>query len=106
MTQVTMPNFIIIGAAKAGATSLYRYPSQHPQIYMSPVKETNFFSLEGHRLDFSGPGDREHICSFTRTEFKEYQAVASERAVGDTPRSVRTCSSARTAPGPITSGGR
>jgi len=84
---MTLPNFIILGAAKAGTTSLYRYLCQHPQIYMSPVKETNFFSLEGHRLDFSGPGDREHIGSFAITEFEAYQAlfqaVASERAIGE-----------------------
>lgn len=40
---MTMPNFLIIGAAKAGTTALYRYLKQHPQIYMSPLKETQFF---------------------------------------------------------------
>jgi len=39
-----MPNFLIIGAAKSGTTSLYEYLKQHPQIWMSPVKETNFFA--------------------------------------------------------------
>lgn len=38
------PNFFIVGAAKAGTTSLYTYLRQHPQIYMSPVKEPHFFS--------------------------------------------------------------
>lgn len=40
---MTMPNFLIIGAAKAGTTALYRYLKEHPQIYMSPLKETQFF---------------------------------------------------------------
>ncbi len=35
-----------MGAPKAGTTSLYRYLRQHPQIYMSPVKEPNYFSAE------------------------------------------------------------
>lgn len=39
-----LPNFIVIGAAKAGTTSLYHYLSCHPEVHMSPVKETNFFS--------------------------------------------------------------
>lgn len=43
---MTMPNFFIIGAQKAGTTSLYHYLSQHPQIYMSPVKEPHFFDYE------------------------------------------------------------
>jgi len=41
---MTMPNFLIIGAMKSGTTALYYYLEQHPEIYMSPVKEPNFFS--------------------------------------------------------------
>ncbi len=39
-----IPNLFIVGAQKAGTTSLYKYLSQHPDVYMSPVKEPNFFS--------------------------------------------------------------
>jgi hypothetical protein len=42
---MTMPNFLIIGAARSGTTALYRYLKQHPQIYMSAVKEPNFFAV-------------------------------------------------------------
>jgi len=38
------PNFLIIGANKAGTTSIYSYCSQHPQIFMSKIKEPMFFS--------------------------------------------------------------
>ncbi len=38
------PNFLIIGAARSGTTSLYLYLEQHPDIYFSDVKELNFFS--------------------------------------------------------------
>jgi hypothetical protein len=41
---MTLPNFIVIGAAKAGTTALYWYLSEHPGVFMSPVKETNFFA--------------------------------------------------------------
>ncbi len=41
-----MPNFFIAGVPKAGTTSLYYYLDQHPQIYMSPIKEPAYFSLE------------------------------------------------------------
>jgi len=50
---MVMPNFLIIGAAKSGTTSLYEYLKQHPQIWMSPVKETNFFALEGETLSWA-----------------------------------------------------
>jgi Sulfotransferase domain len=38
------PNFFIVGAAKAGTSSLHEYLGRHPQIYMSPRKEPHFFS--------------------------------------------------------------
>jgi hypothetical protein len=44
---MVLPNFLVIGAAKCGTTALDRYLGEHPQIYMSPVKELNFFALEG-----------------------------------------------------------
>jgi len=38
------PNFFIVGAAKAGTTSLYNYLKNIPRIFMSPVKEPRYFS--------------------------------------------------------------
>jgi hypothetical protein len=40
------PNLFIIGAAKAGTTSLYSYLSAHPAIFMCSPKEPNFFVKE------------------------------------------------------------
>ncbi|HEX3912613.1 MAG TPA: sulfotransferase [Steroidobacteraceae bacterium] len=40
------PNFFIVGAPKSGTTALYHYLGQHAQIYMSPLKEPNFFASE------------------------------------------------------------
>ena len=39
----TLPNIVIIGAAKAGTGSLHYYLSKHPEIFMSEIKELNFF---------------------------------------------------------------
>jgi hypothetical protein len=41
-----LPNFLIIGVQKAGTTSIYNYLKQHTQVYMSPIKETNFLSTD------------------------------------------------------------
>ena len=38
------PNLFIIGAPKAGTTSLYEYLRGHPDVYMSPIKEPAYFS--------------------------------------------------------------
>ncbi|MFP3868986.1 MAG: sulfotransferase family protein [Desulfobacteraceae bacterium] len=37
------PNFFLVGAAKSGTTSLAYYLSQHPDVYLSPVKEPCYF---------------------------------------------------------------
>ena len=41
-----MPNLFVIGAAKAGTTALYDYLAQHPQVFLSKVKEPMFFSRD------------------------------------------------------------
>lgn len=38
-----LPDFIIIGAQKAGTSSLFAYLSQHPQLLPSYAKEVHFF---------------------------------------------------------------
>jgi Sulfotransferase family len=42
--KLTLPTFFVIGAAKAGTTSLHHYLDQHPEVQMSRVKEPNYFS--------------------------------------------------------------
>jgi hypothetical protein len=46
MHEPALPNFFIVGTGKAGTTSLYHYLQQHPQIYMSPIKEPCYFASE------------------------------------------------------------
>lgn len=46
------PNFFVIGAARSGTTSLYHYLKNHPDVFMSPIKETNFFAYEGENMEF------------------------------------------------------
>jgi len=40
------PNFFIVGAEKAGTSSLYAYLNQAPGIFMSNIKEPNYFSIK------------------------------------------------------------
>lgn len=39
-----LPDFIMIGAAKAGTTTLYEYLCRHPQLFMCDPKEPEFFA--------------------------------------------------------------
>jgi hypothetical protein len=46
LQERSVPNFFVVGAPKAGTTSLYFYLDQHPSVYMSPIKEPCFFAPE------------------------------------------------------------
>jgi hypothetical protein len=58
-----LPTFLVIGAMKAGTTSLWGYLSEHPQVFMAPDKELNFFSgqwsrgLDWYESQFAGAAD-------------------------------------------------
>lgn len=41
-----LPNFLLIGAAKAGTTTLHNVLNQHPEIFCTKIKEPNFFSSD------------------------------------------------------------
>jgi len=40
------PNFFVVGAAKSGTTTLSNWLDSHPEVYISPIKEPNFFSTD------------------------------------------------------------
>jgi hypothetical protein len=79
-----MPNFLIIGAAKSGTTSLYHFMNQHPQIYLSPVKEPHFFAFEGRDPSTQGPGDK-IVSAITNLEAYKalFKETANEIAIGE-----------------------
>ena len=80
-----LPNFLIIGAAKGGTTSLYHYLNQHPQVYMSPVKEPRFFALEDEKLNFQNPDKAINKTSVTSLSeyYKLFDGVINETAIGE-----------------------
>jgi hypothetical protein len=41
--EVKLPDFLIVGTARSGTTSLHDYLNQHPEIFMPALKEPNFF---------------------------------------------------------------
>lgn len=43
MTENCFPDFIFVGVGKGGTTSMYHYLHAHPQVFLPPIKETNFF---------------------------------------------------------------
>ena len=67
---MTLPNFIGIGAPKSGTTWLTKCLSEHPDVFMAPMKETEFwkFTDAEQRLD-------EYAAHF--------RGARNERAIGE-----------------------
>jgi hypothetical protein len=66
VTPVALPDFLVIGAPKAGTTALHAALAGHPELFMSAVKEPKFFLNDGPPpRRGGGPGDvqtyREHV---------------------------------------------
>lgn len=78
-----LPNFIIGGAIKGGTTSLNFYLKQHPDVFMSRLKEPRFFAFE--------PDNPDHVegkgLHFPIRSLEEYAAlfsgVTKQRAIGE-----------------------
>jgi hypothetical protein len=87
---LTLPNFLVIGAAKCGTDALCKFLGQHPQIFMCPNREPNFFVAEGQsEVPYQGPGDREAFESndmwvSARDRYERlFAGVADQKAIGE-----------------------
>src|ERR1700678_620657 len=76
-----MPDFLVVGAPKAGTTALHAVLARHPGLYMSAIKEPKFFLTDGPPPTKGGPGDvltyREHVWQRDR-----YEALFDPAAAG------------------------
>ena len=78
-----LPDFVIIGAARCATTSLYAYLREHPEVFMSPEKETDFFSL-GDLPPSEVPRNASAYRARTREEYERFFRDAGDaRAVGE-----------------------
>lgn len=96
---MTLPNFMIIGVAKAGTTSLYHYLDQHPQVFMCPEKGSNYFGYEDAlNWIWKDEGNPPLLRHFQARTFEEYEAffagVKDEIAVGEASPQYFRCPTA------------
>jgi hypothetical protein len=81
-----LPDFLVIGAAKSGTTSLFYNLRDHPEVFCPPVKELNYFSQGEEGLTPGrGPGDQQ---ATTWTESRDayasyFQGRENETVVGE-----------------------
>ncbi|HEX4820936.1 MAG TPA: sulfotransferase [Acidimicrobiales bacterium] len=90
----TLPTFLVIGAMKAGTTSLHAYLGAHPDVFMAEPKELDFFlddgnwrrGVEWYRGKFTG-ADGATARGEASPSYTKYPAVphVPERIVGLLP---------------------
>jgi hypothetical protein len=80
---MTLPNFIVIGAYKSGTTSLYNYLRQHPQIFMSRIKEPNFFAHEKKAGMMREEGKEVRVIDNMDSYQDLFKGVTNEKAIGE-----------------------
>ncbi len=81
-----LPNFLIVGAAKCGTSSLHKYLEQHPDIFMSKVKEPRFITSQVNPFPLNGPGDHKvenwYVKNYNDYE-KLFEGAEHHPAVGE-----------------------
>jgi hypothetical protein len=70
---MSLPNFLCVGAQKAGTTSLQGILIQHPDIYLPGIKETHFFDN----------GEMNYAMGLSWYESEYFSAVKNETAKGE-----------------------
>jgi hypothetical protein len=78
---VSLPDFLIAGVPKAGTTALHTALQQHPDLFLSRIKEPKFFLTDGPPPGGGGPGDaetyRQHVWRRA-----DYEALFAEAPPG------------------------
>jgi len=78
------PNFFIVGAPKAGTTSLYEYLKKIPEIYMCPKKEPNYFNKKAIKDDHPVPKIR-----IKEKYLKLFENVTNQKILGEASAYLR-----------------
>jgi hypothetical protein len=79
-----LPNFLIVGAAKAGTTSLYYYVKQHPDVGMCKLKDPRFIFSQFASVPPKGIGEQrlEYVTRFD-DYCRLFTDAADKTAVGE-----------------------
>lgn len=78
-TASVRPNFLVIGAPRCGTTSLHDILGQHPDIFMSAVKEPHYFSS----FDFPFPENDILQVTKDKATYESFFAEAGDKLCGE-----------------------
>ena len=58
------PDFFVVGAPKCGTSSMHRYLTQHPQIFLPKIKDVPFFGSDLEHTIRGAAADRDEYLSW------------------------------------------
>ena len=84
MMKKKLPNFLIVGAAKSGTSSLHNYLNQHPDVFMPSYNEKGMKVKEPRFLIKNLVKDRLHNGIWSLEEYQSlFNKVKSEKMIGE-----------------------
>ncbi|WP_243059650.1 sulfotransferase [Nocardioides sp. SR21] len=84
MTRTPQPDFLIVGAPKAGTTALHAALAQHPEVFMTTPKEPKYWLCDGAPPPgWCGPGDK-HSQQEWIWRADRYDALFADAPAGST----------------------
>ncbi len=83
MKNEKKPNLFIVGNPKSGTTALYHFLKQHPDIYMSPIKESGYFCKDFHRESDKFHGKKKFYNYRTEKKYLELFDSKKEKIIGE-----------------------
>ena len=73
------PNFFVVGAPKAGTTSIYSYLRNHPQVFVPKIKELHFFSYP----EVTDTYYKVYFCKSLKEYLSFYSSAKNVKIIGD-----------------------
>lgn len=81
--EYNLPDFLIVGAAKSGTTSLHYYLKQISNVSVPEIKESYFFSFFNNQPNFISPDPLFDVISNLDTYANQFKSEPESNLIGD-----------------------
>lgn len=80
--EITLPDFLLIGAAKSGTTTLFEYLNTHPEVFVPAKKELFYFSFGNKQPKYSNKNFLSMLTWKTKDYLREFEFV-EDKIIGE-----------------------
>ena len=82
--RTILPNLFIVGHPRSGTSSLHSYLNQHPDIFMTAIKEPNYFAIDARETSDRFHGKQLYFPFRTKDQYlKLYRKRKHQRIAGE-----------------------